>query len=380
MKLTKYFLMGTIFILLAIIIFFSNFLDNFIRPFTQVFLMGSSKGKDILFFGIFGLLLIKSEIFKYYKIKENSIITKFINFKIINKFLNIFKLKNKTYLKFSIILFLFAGIFGLILEIYMRNYLGIAPFTIFVAINPDSTTTSLLHSHIYKSAIGSIISSILTIIPSSIHTGDSLSQYTPQIANVIIIILALLFLTLLRSLKNRLPASRLILTFAATCGLIGLLDGGLFSTPYIIGIYGMLFVYFEEDRMNYYLGKIFKNKYLVDKTKDTIAIFKKRKSTVKKTFIRVIPHVFLLFIIILRLSLSIIGSNVEYYEVDILNPTGNIDLENSYSVILIEESLNKTTIHISPKYNEIELLNSLSKSLDNKSSSYSMTWNFFSYF
>lgn len=340
--------------------------------------MGSSKGKDILFFGILGLFLILSQIFEYNIVKENSIINKVIDFKIMNKFLNIFRLKNKTYLKFSIILFLSAGIFGLLLEIFMKSYLGIAPFTIFVAMNPDPTTTSLLHSHIYKSVIGNIINNSL-ITPTGVHTGDSLSQYAPKVANLIIIILPLLFLSVLLSLKNRLSPSRLILTFAATCGLIGLIDGGLFSTPYIIGIYGMLLIYFNETQLNYYLGKIFKNKYIIDKTKETIAIIKKSKIKSKKTIIQLIPHVFLFLIIILRLSLSIVGTNVEYYEVDIMNPTENIEL-NSYSVISVEEEINRTVVHISPEYNEMELLNNLTKSLDNKCSSYSMSWNFFSYF
>ena len=380
MKPSKYSLIGTIFILIAILIFFSNFLDSFIRPFTQIFLMGSSKGKDILFFGILGLFLILSQIFEYKKVKKNFITNKITNFKVINKFLNIFKLKNKTYLKFSIILFLATGLFGLLIEIFVRHYLGVAPFTVFVAMIPDPTTTSLLHSHVYKSAIGNIVSSIPTIVPTGVHTGDSLSQYVPKIANIIIIILPLIFLTLFMSLKNRLSPSRLILTFAATCGLIGLIDGGLFTTPYIIGIYGMLFVYFEENQMNYHLGKIFKNKYIVDKSKETIAILKKNKSKTKAKIIRITPHVFLILIIILRLTLSIIGANTEYYEVDIINPSGNIDLENSYSIISIEKKIDRTTIYISSKYNEMELLNNLSKSLDNKVSSYSMTWNFFSYF
>ncbi|MCL2115128.1 MAG: hypothetical protein FWH29_02780 [Methanobrevibacter sp.] len=387
MKLSKYSLMGIISILLAILIFFSN-LDILIRPFTQIFLMGSSKGKDILFFGILGLFLILIQIFEYesnnsmtnsYKAK-NDIITKIFSFKIINKFLNIFKLENKTYLKFSIILFLAAGIFGLVLEIYMRFYLGIAPFTIFVAMNPQPSTTSILHSHIFKSAIGSIMTYSQTIVPTGINTGDSLSSYAPKIANIIIIILPLLFLSFLMSLKKRLSPSSLILIFAATCGLIGLFDGGFFSIPYIIGIYGMLFVYFDEEWMNYSLGRIFKNKYIVDNSKDAVAILKKSKIKSKVFIVRLIPHVFLLSIILFGVLISIIGTNTEYYELDIMNPTENIHLDSSYSLLSTEEKINKTSIAISSEYNEMDLLNSLANSLENKCSSFSLTWNFFSYF
>ena len=380
MKLSKYYLIGTISILLAILIFFSNSLDTFIRPFTQIFLMGSSKGKDILFFGILGLFLILNQIFEHSKVKKSPTFNKINNFKIRNKFLNIFKLKSKTYLKFSIILFLSAGIFGLTLEIFMRYHLGIPLFTTFIAMIPDPTTTSLIHSHIYKSVIGNVITSILTITPTGVHTGDSLSPYAPKIANIIIIIFPLLFLSLLSSLKNHLSPSRLILIFTATCGLIGLIDGGLFSIPYIIGIYGMVFVYFEENRINYYLGKIFKDEYIINKSKDTIAILKKNNIKSNATIIRIVPHLFLISIILLGASLSIIGTNTEYYEVNIINPTGNIDLNNSYSILSTEKKINKTTIAISSEYKEMDLLDSLTNSLDNKCSSYSMTWNFFTFF
>jgi|GEM_PF-460856 len=394
MKLSKFSLIGIILIILAIFIFFSNFLDYFIRPFTQIFLMGSSKGKDVLFFGIFGLFLILSQILENNKNKDKSTTEKkftnnqteksmsnnILNLKIMKKFMNLFQLKSQTYLKFSIILFLFVSVFGLILEISMRHYLGINPFTTFVAMNPDVTSTSLLHSHIYKSAIGSISSFSQSIIPSGIHTGDSLSEYIPEIANFIIFILPVLFLSLTLSLKNRLVPSRLILIFAATCGLIGLIDGGLFSIPFIIGIYGMVFIYFDEARMNYYLGKIFKNKDIINKSQETIAILKKSEIQPKTNVKRIFPHVFLSLIIIFAVALAIIGTNTDYYEVQIINPSGNIDLDNSYSIISMEKSVNQTTFHISSSYYEIELLNNLTKSLENKTNSFSMTWNFFSYF
>ncbi len=381
MKLNRYIVAGIIFIVLSIFIFFSNFLDGFIRPFTQLFLMGSSKGKDILFFGMLGLFLILSQIIHYLKnFKKNSTTRKINSYFIINKLSNIFKLKRKTYLKISIIIFLATAIFGLILEVIMRHQLGIAPFTIFVAMIPDPTTTSILHSHMYKSVIGNIISSSLSNVPVGIHTGDSLSIYAPEIANIIMIILPILFLSLLASLKDQLAPTRLILIFAATCGLIGLIDGGLFSTPAIIGIYGMLFIYFDYYHMNYYLGKLFKNQDIVDKVKDRVTYLKQFKIKSYSTFKRMIPQIFLLLIIILRISIAIIGTNPEYYEIDIMDPMESLYLNNSYSTLSIEEYKNESIMIISPDYNEMDLLNNLTKSLDKKCSSYSLTWNFYSYF
>ncbi len=46
---------------------------------------------------------------------------------------------------------------------------------------------------------------------------------------------------------------------------------------------------------------------------------------------------------------------------------------------LIITMIKKTLILISPKYNEMELLNSLTKSLKNQGDAFSMSWNFYSY-
>ena len=390
MKIGRYALIGIIFIILAIIIFFTDVFNPFIRPFTHLFLMGSSKGKDILFFTIFGLFLILSQLFEYNTyFKDSSVLQKIKSCKIST----IFNLSNNTYIKISLVIFVATAIFGLILELILRYQMGISPLTTFVAINPDSVaTTSILHSHIYKSSIGSSISYILSSlslgVPTGINTGDALSQYIPNIANIIIVILPILFLTQLASLKNRLGPSRLFLTFTSTCGLIGIFDGGLFSVPCGLGIYGMLIVHFNETGFDYYSTKLFRNKNISEKVKEKIEIIKSHKVLFYSTFKRFIPHLFLILLIILRISVSLIGSNPEYYEVDIMNPTATLEEIKSslsaYSVSPIQNiqntDSNNLLISISPEYNEIELLNSLTESLDEKCSAYSMTWNFYSYF
>lgn len=376
-KNSYYTIIGIIFISLSIFLLFFDFLNGIIRPFTQIFLMGSSKGKDILFFAMFGFLILFSQLFEY-DMGKFKLIQSIKSIKILKKIKQLFEFKNDSYLKFSIILFLVIGILGLIMEIALRNHLEINIFTIFVAMVPEPTTTSLLHSHIYKSVFGAIFASIVSSSPTGIHIGDSLYSYVPEIANTIIITFPILFLSLFCSLKNRLTPSKLILIFAITCGLIGLVDGGIFATPTIIGIYGFLFVYFEETRMNYYLGMIFKNKSIMNKLKNKINILKENKIKSFATLKRMIPHIFLASIIILGVSLSIIGTNSEYYEVQVMDPH-ELDL-NSYSILEIKEYYGKTIIAISPEYNEMNLLNNLTNSFKNKSSSFSMTFNFFSYF
>lgn len=58
MKVNKTIIIGLISIVIGGIILTSDILNPIIRPVTHLFLMGSSKGKDILFFGLLGLFLI----------------------------------------------------------------------------------------------------------------------------------------------------------------------------------------------------------------------------------------------------------------------------------------------------------------------------------
>ena len=58
MNSNKTILVGIIFIIIAGTIFITNTLNSIIRPITYLFLMGSSKGKDIIFFSLLGLFLM----------------------------------------------------------------------------------------------------------------------------------------------------------------------------------------------------------------------------------------------------------------------------------------------------------------------------------
>lgn len=406
MKLNKFTIFGILFIVIAILIFFSDTISNFIRPITEVFLMGSSKGKDILFFTILGIFCILSQ-------------SSFLNEKV-------FKGKNSYYLKLSIVLFFIIAILGIIIEIAMRYYLGIGQFTIFVAMVPDPTTTSIVHSHVYKSVIGTVISSAISNIsmgiPIGIHMGDSLSPYVPKIANIIIIALPILFILQLASLKDRLYPTKIILIFASVCGLIGIIDGGFFSVPAIIGIFGMIYIYLDEYPINYYLAKVWyilknrsmnipkeeiDNSYLINATKEKVFIIHKYSLFGYKTFKRFFPYLFVFIIIVLRISISIIGTIPEYYEVDILNPSLDIDSKlGKYNILSdptdnnnadvdvdvdVDQDNNNKNINtgpydknriyriISPEYNEMDLLNNLTKSLNNSCTSYSLSWNIYSY-
>ena len=236
-KISKYIPFGIILIILGISLYFLSGIDQFIRPFSQPILMGSSKGKDILFFVLFGITIILSTLGDNDKIHgcfEDLSIPKM--------------LKDRDFcLKLSLILFLFAAISGLIVELYLRNSLGISWNTILVIMNPSLTSTSILHSHIYKGIFGMILGMFLSYIPSGIHTGSSLSAYTPGIIGLLFLLIPITYILMVISMQRRKAVPRLVLAFASTLGIIGLIDGGLFGTPSLLGIYGMLIVMYNGE-------------------------------------------------------------------------------------------------------------------------------------
>ena len=73
MKLNKTIIAGLILIVFAGLIFVTDIFTPIIRPVTYLFLMGSSKGKDIIFFGLLGLFLILSQIIIWLIAVNNSL-------------------------------------------------------------------------------------------------------------------------------------------------------------------------------------------------------------------------------------------------------------------------------------------------------------------
>ena len=135
-------------ILFSILIFSTKFLDQLILNITYPFLEGSSQGKSVLLFGILGSILLLYPIFNF----KGRIMRKI---SIINPALN----ENENYyLKFVIILVMLTYIIGILIEIIIRLKLGVSIFTTFVAMDPSPTSTSITHSHVFKSVLGDLIS------------------------------------------------------------------------------------------------------------------------------------------------------------------------------------------------------------------------------
>ena len=378
-KIGKYIPFGIILIIFGIKLFTLSGIDQFIRPFLQPILMGSSKGKDILFFVLFGITIILSTIGdneKTYTYFKNLHIPEI--------------LKNKDfYLKLSLILLLFTAIAGLIVELYLRNSLGLDWNTILVIMNPSETSTSILHSHLYKGIFGIILGMFLRHIPAGIHTGSSLSAYTPSIISVLFILIPIIYIAMVLSMQRRKAFPRIFLAFTSTLGIIGLIDGGLFATPAIGGIYGILILMFNSeilDGISDYITEKEKRNSIKEQLKGELNTIKSilsgkvrenRKSATNYLKI-LIPHIALILIILLRFSIAFYGASPDSYELNIANPH-ELDSLNQYDTLNVTEDKNNTIVHLSNEYNEMELLNNLAIDLNGKCDWYSLSWNIYSY-
>ena len=356
MKRNNIILAGIIFILFAGILFITDIFNPIVRPITHIFLMGSSKGKDILFFGLFGLFLILSQIF---------------NLK--NKDINPDK-----YLKIAIIVGSLLLISGIIVEILFRQTLGIPLNVTFMSEIPQSASTSILHTHLLKSIFGEVITSLIgPFIGSEINTGVGLYTYVPNIAKIVVILFPILFIfTVLANQKRNTPTN-ILLSFFSSCLLIGALDGGMFSTPAMAGICALFVVYRNHYYFDYYIEVvIFKNKSILKQLQNQYPHYAQinRKFYLNK----LLPYIVIFVFIGLRITVSIFGANTEYYTLEVVNPTDNIEL-NDFPVESIQHTENKTTYIINSNYNEINLIEDLKISLNNKCDYYTISWNIYSY-
>ena len=354
MKINKYIPFGIILIVFGAMLFFLSGIDQFIRPFTQPILMGSSKGKDILFFVLLGITIIISTLGD--------------NEKIYGYFKNLHipeMLKDKDfYLKLSLILLLFTAIAGIVMEFYLRNSLGIDWNTILVIMNPSETSTSILHSHLYKGIFGMILGMILTYIPAGIHTGSSLSAYTPDLIGLLFILIPITYLSMIISMQRRKAAPRIFLAVTSTIGIIGLIDGGLFATPTVGGIYGILILMYNNEILegiSDYITEKEKRDQIKSQLSEELTVLKyvltgkirDNGKSVKKYLKILIPHIALILIIILRFSIAFYGACPDSYELDVANPH-DLDGLNQYDVLNLTEHENKTTVYLSNQYNEVK--------------------------
>jgi hypothetical protein len=179
MKLNKTIIVGLILIVFAGVIFITDVFNPIIRPITYQFLMGSSKGKDIISFGLLGLFLILSQV-----IEKDIDTTK--------------------YLKVSIGIGSVLLILGIILEVIFRLQMGIGLNTVFCSMTNGMSSTSILHTHLLKSILGALLRQIMgPFIQSGINTGVGLYAYLPSFAFLAVFLIPILFITIVLAMQKR---------------------------------------------------------------------------------------------------------------------------------------------------------------------------------
>ncbi|MDO5815069.1 MAG: hypothetical protein Q4Q18_05475 [Methanobrevibacter sp.] len=357
MKLNKTIIIGVILILFAGAIFITDIFNPIIRPITYLFLMGSSKGKDIIFFGLLGLFLIMSQI-----IEKDIDTTK--------------------YLKFSIAIGAVTLTLGIILEILFRLNMGIKLNTVFCSMTNSMSSTSILHTHLLKSILGAFLSQIMgPFIQSNINTGVGLYQYVPSFSFLAIILLPILFATLFLAIQKRPWFTNFLMAFFSSCLFIGIIDGGMFATPSYVGLLGLFLVYRNGFYLNYIVGKFLKDDKLLEDNEVIQSVYRNRGfSNFRYLFNRFGIYFFVILVIFLRFTVAFAGAEPDFYTVNVANPTGDIDLGNVTSEVISNETdLNTITYHINPNYNEMELINDLKVPLNNSCEYYTVTWNAYSY-
>ncbi len=335
MHLNKLNLIGIFMMLFAILLFFTNFLDSTILTLTYPFLEGSSEGKSVILFMVTGSLLLFYPLFN-----EKGVIAKKISS------IDSLKFNKQKYLKYTIIIVLITYLFGILLEIWIRTKFGVSLFTIFVSINHSATSTSIVHSHVMKSVLGYFVSSSGVYVPSHINTGSSLAQYVTPVAFITIIAFPLVYISGIISLNGRRDLHKAILAFALTTSLIGMLDGGIFSAPALVGLSGLLGVYVIKTP--------FSPRYLIK------------------------PGAVIIILIIIRVSIGLIGTNADFHEITVLNPSDNIEI-SSYEVLSMEKEGSKLIIKVPANINDKDLLLQLISDLRGKSDGFFLSWNLFSW-
>ncbi|ADL58866.1 hypothetical protein ISG34_06290 [Methanothermobacter marburgensis] len=327
MRSDRFMAAGIIFIALAITLFTTDILDPIITPFTHVFLMGSSEGKDVIFFTIMGTMFLLAPLFR-----EGGVFGPQ-------------GLDKNTYLYISAIVAFVTYLTGLAVEVAIRLEMGVSPFTTFISMNP-AASTSLTHSHVFKASL-SPITGLVVPVSSGIHTGSSLAGHIPFLLPVTIISITLIYILGLLSTGDRRDFHVAIVIFATASTIIGVIDGGLFSTPALVGLSGIIGM--SALRVPFSPGNL------------------------------KIPALIIASLVVLRVLLGIMGSVPGYYEVTIIEPSGTPSLEGLH-VISEERKGDKLILKLSPEQNEMVLLDRLTRRLDGRCSGFFMTWNFFSFF
>ena len=315
--------------MLGLLILFTNHIDSFVTQLLWPLLEGSSEGKTVLFLWLIGMTIIITSLIRQ------------------NKTLHEKLYKNSDdhlrYLKMAIILLIICAFIGLFIELYIRQVFGVSFFTILTSMNPSTSTTSPMHSHAYKSVLGIIAN---YIVPSHVNTGSSILQYVMPYALVIVLFWPVIYVLGVIGLSDMKDLHRYVAIIALTVALIGLIDGGLFSQPFLIGFGFLLLVYFSNGKIGI--------KYFIN------------------------PVVIMGFILLLGMLIEVGGSDTTCHTLYVVNQTEPVDM-SEFNVTNIEVKGDMTIYTLNATTPDKILIKQVFSKFKEKSDLTFMTWNFYSY-
>jgi hypothetical protein len=335
-KIDKIGLSGLILILAGLLIYATSALDQLVTMITWPLLSGSSEGKAVLLMVMMGGFLLLNSLINTWKfllpLKEK---------------VKSYSPDGKKFYKWTLIIILITCLIGVLIEFYIRLKYGVSPLTIFVSTNPTSTSTSPMHTHVFKSVFGHLADSMGGLVPEHVHTGGSLFPEVIPWAYFIIITLPLACVTGLFALDERRAVQRVFVAFALTLAIIGMVDGGLYSQPLVIGM-GLLFII-------YFIRRQFQFRQLI------------------------LPLALIFLVALSGLALELAGNNSSYREITVINQFEPVDL-SGYNVLSTEQKGNITVIRMDTSVSDKKTLEDLLDKYQGRADGFFMTWNFFSYF
>lgn len=320
---------GIVLVFLGFIILFTNYIDSFVTQLLWPLLEGSSEGKTVLFLWMLGITLILSSI-----IRNNKKITK-----------KLYPDKNYhlKYVSITIILLITCALIGLLIEAYIRQQFGVSFFTILTSMTPETSTTSPMHSHAYKAVLGFFAN---YIVPSHVNTASSILPLVMPYALIIVVFWPVCYILGLIGMCDMNDLHRIVGTIALIVALIGLLDGGIFSQPFLIGIGFLLLVYFSNGKIGI------------------------------KYFIK--PVVIMGYILLLGMIIEVGGSDITCHTLTVVNQAEPIDM-TEFNVTHVEVKDNLTIYTLNCSTPDKQLIQEIFAKFNGKCELTFMSWNFYTY-
>ena len=150
---------------------------------------------------------------------------------------------------------------------------------------------------------------------------------------------------------------RIVSIIALNVALIGLIDGGLFSQPFLIGTFFLLLAYFSNGQID--IRKLF--------NKDRIEV---------KYFIY--PIIIMGYILLLAMIIEVGGSDTTAHTLTVINQTETIDM-TEFNVTNIEVNGDITTYTMNCQTPDKQLITQVFEKFKGKSDLTFMSWNFYTY-